>query len=61
VFVVKRIHITYRLRLLPEHRPIAERVLGFHAKYCPIARSIQGCIEITTSLELEEIDEGSGG
>jgi hypothetical protein len=27
-------------------------VLAFHADRCPVARSIGGCVEITTGLEL---------
>jgi hypothetical protein len=34
---------------------MAERVLGFHADFYPMARTIRGCVEITTSLELEDI------
>jgi hypothetical protein len=26
--------------------------LGFHADRCPVARTIGGCVDITTSLEL---------
>ncbi|MFN2165603.1 MAG: hypothetical protein ACK2U9_05040 [Anaerolineae bacterium] len=55
VFVVRRIHVTYYLRAEAGKRPVVERVLGFHARACPLARSIGGCVEITTSLEFEEI------
>jgi hypothetical protein len=27
-------------------------VLGFHADRCPVARTIGGCVAITTSLDL---------
>ncbi len=40
-----------------EHYDVAERVHGFHAEYCPLARSISGCVNITTSLELEELED----
>jgi uncharacterized OsmC-like protein len=52
--VVKRIHVTYRLRLAPDQRDAAERVLEMHADFCPVARSIRDSIEITTSLEMED-------
>jgi uncharacterized OsmC-like protein len=52
VLVVKRIHVTYRLKLAPEQRETAERVHGFHADFCPVARSIRDSIQITTSLEM---------
>ena len=55
VLVVRRIHVTYHLRVAPEKRPVAERVHGFHAEYCPVARTIGGCVAITTSLEMEDL------
>ena len=55
VLVIKRIHVTYSLKIADEHRETAERVLGFHADYCPVARSIKDSIEITTSLEMESL------
>jgi uncharacterized OsmC-like protein len=33
-------------------RAAIERVLGFHADRCPVARTIGGCVAITTSLDL---------
>jgi uncharacterized OsmC-like protein len=56
VLVLRRIHVTYHLKAEPEKRDVAERVLGFHAEACPLARSISGCVDITTSLELEELE-----
>lgn len=51
VLVVKRIHVEYRLEgVSPEHRSTVQRVLGFHAEKCPVARSISPQIEITTSI-----------
>lgn len=51
VLVVKRIHVEYRLEgVSSEDRPKVERVLGFHADKCPVARSISPQIEITTSV-----------
>ncbi|RME49429.1 MAG: OsmC family peroxiredoxin [Caldilineae bacterium] len=55
VLVVRRIHVTYHLKIAPEHRETAERVHGFHAEYCPVARTIRNCVDITTSLELEDL------
>jgi uncharacterized OsmC-like protein len=55
VLVVKRIHVIYHLKLKPDQRETAERVLGFHADKCPVARTIQGCVDITTELITEEI------
>jgi uncharacterized OsmC-like protein len=55
ILVIRRIHVTYTLRTAPENQGTAERVLGFHAQFCPVARSIGGSIEITTSLVFEDL------
>lgn len=57
VLVVKRIHVTYYLKVPPDKRAVAERVLGFHADYCPVARTIRNCVAISTSLVMEDADE----
>lgn len=51
VLVIRRIEVTYRLKLDQEHREVAERVLEFHADFCPVARTLSGCVEIETALE----------
>lgn len=60
MLVVRRIHVAYHLRLVPEKREVAARVHGFHADFCPVARSIRDCVGITTSLELEDVEAGEG-
>lgn len=55
--MVRRIHVTYHLRVAPDKREVAERVHGFHADYCPVARTIGKCVEITTSLVIEDLEE----
>jgi uncharacterized OsmC-like protein len=52
VLVVRRVHVRYRLRADQDKREIVDRVLGFHARKCPVARTIDGCVEVTTELEL---------
>ncbi|MCB0129550.1 MAG: hypothetical protein KDD78_01820 [Caldilineaceae bacterium] len=39
---------------MDQHAPhaIATRVHAFHAKFCPVSRSINGSIEIITTLEM---------
>jgi uncharacterized OsmC-like protein len=54
VLVVRRIHVSYFLQADPAHWETAERVLGFHADHCPVARTIRDCVEISTSLEMED-------
>ena len=51
VLVIKRIVVHYRLAVAPERREEAERVHGFHARFCPVARSISGTIDLRTELE----------
>ena len=49
--MVKRIHVTYTLTgVADEDKETAERVHGFHADYCPVARSIKDSIDISTDL-----------
>lgn len=52
VLVIKRITVRYRLKVDEERRAEVERVHGFHARFCPVARSISGAIEVRTELEL---------
>lgn len=52
VLVIKRIHVDYRLKLAADQQDTAERVHGFHADHCPVARSIRDSIAITTSLTM---------
>jgi organic hydroperoxide reductase OsmC/OhrA len=52
VLIIKRIKVNYRLAVPQDRRADAERVHGFHARFCPVARSLAGAIEITTQLEL---------
>ena len=50
--MIRRITVTYRISLPEEHHETAQRVLGVHARACPVARSLEGAIEIETKLEL---------
>jgi len=52
--VVKRIQVTYHLRLAHDKRDAAVRAHSLHADSCPMARSVGGCIAITTALEMED-------
>ena len=50
---MKRIHVTYHLAgAKHEDLETIERVHGFHADKCPVARSIRDAIDITTEFEL---------
>ena len=51
VLVVKRIAVTYTgLRVGEADGEKVQRVLAVHADSCPVARSLEGSIEITTQL-----------
>ena len=47
MLIVRRIHAVYRLCVAPEKREDATRAHGIHADYCPVARTIRGCVEVT--------------
>ena len=50
--MIKRIRVKYQLAVAADRHAEVERVHGFHARYCPVARSLAGAIDITTRLEL---------
>ena len=52
MLVIKRIKVNYRLAVPAERQAEVERVHGFHARFCPVARSLAGAIDISTHLEL---------
>ena len=52
VLVLERITVRYRLSVPDDRRDEAERVHGFHARACPVARSLEGGIDVRTELEL---------
>lgn len=49
VLALKRIHVRYKLR--GGDREKVERVHDAHANHCPVARSLDGAIAITTEVE----------
>jgi uncharacterized OsmC-like protein len=51
VLVIKRIRVRYTLTGCPEDkREAAERAHSFHASRCPVAKSLEKAIEISTEL-----------
>jgi hypothetical protein len=42
------------LKLDKDKRETAEKVHGFHADFCPVARTIGGCVDISTELKMED-------
>ncbi len=49
--MIRRIHVRYELEVPGEARQTVERVLAVHAGACPVARSIGGCVDISTDVE----------
>ena len=56
VLVIRRVHVTYRLRAGEEHRETVERVHVMHADRCPVYRTLKNAIDITTEYLLETDD-----
>ncbi|MPZ60542.1 MAG: hypothetical protein GEU93_04440 [Propionibacteriales bacterium] len=49
VLVIKRIHVDYGgLQIAPDKQDAADRALATHQQACPVARSIEGAIAVTT-------------
>lgn len=55
MLVVRRIYVTYHLKLLAEQREAAERAHRVYAERCPVYRTIHQCVDTTSSLEMEEL------
>jgi organic hydroperoxide reductase OsmC/OhrA len=51
VLVIRRIAVRYHLAVDPEHHDLAARVHEMHAEFCPVARTIRDCVEISTELD----------
>lgn len=56
VLVLKRIRVRYLLRLPAGREETARRVHDVHHRGCPVYRSISGCVEIITEIELEPLE-----
>ena len=50
MLVLRRIHVRLELRLDPEQVETAQRVHGVFADACPLYRSLEAAIGITTEL-----------
>lgn len=60
VLVLRRIHVTYSLDAAEESRETVERVHAVHHRYCPVYRSIERSIDITTDYHLRGHDGETG-
>ena len=52
VLIIRRIHVCHRIVAAEEKRGTIERVHAVYAQKCPVYRSLQAAIEITSSYEL---------
>ena len=58
VLVLKRIHVDYAgVEVSPDKQEAAERALATHQQACPVSRSIEAAIEVTTAWA---VDAGRG-
>lgn len=54
MLVVKRIHVTYHLKAGDADRETIERVHQVHADHCPVAKSIEDAIDVSTEVVFED-------
>lgn len=52
VLVIRRIHVTYRLQAPSDQVEAVERAYAIHPPRCPVYRTVSGCIDVTTELDL---------
>ena len=50
VLVIRAIRVVYSLAVGTEHQETARRVHEVHAGFCPVARTLSGCVRIETEL-----------
>ena len=50
VLIIRSINVAYSLKVGRELRDTAVRVHEFHAGFCPVARTLAGCVRIETEL-----------
>jgi uncharacterized OsmC-like protein len=52
VLVIRRVHVTFQLRAPEDARATVERVHNVYANKCPVYRTLQPAMQITSSYEL---------
>ena len=55
VLVIRRIHVTLKLKATESDKETATRVHGFFADKCPIYRTLKPAIAMTTELVFEAL------
>lgn len=51
MLILERIRVRYRLHTDADPEEV-ERIHRLHARFCPVARSLEDAIDITTEVEL---------
>ena len=54
VLVIRRIHVTFKLRASQDVRETVERVHGFFADKCPVYRTLRSAIQVTSEFSLDD-------
>ncbi len=55
VLKLRRVHVRYRLTVDEVDDDVlakVDRVMGFHRQKCPVARTLEGCVEISTEIDV---------
>jgi uncharacterized OsmC-like protein len=52
VLVIRRVHVSFKVRAPEELRPTIERVHAVYAQKCPVYRTLQPAMQITSLYEL---------
>ena len=50
VLIIKRIHVEHTLKATEDQRKTAERVHGIYAERCPLYRSVEDAISVSSAL-----------
>jgi organic hydroperoxide reductase OsmC/OhrA len=53
VLILKRIRVNYHLRCPTSQRAAAERAHSGHEQACPVSRSLEGGIAVSTTLTIQ--------
>lgn len=56
VLVIRRIRARYRLQADEAHADAIRRAFEAHPPKCPVYRTLSGCIDITTEIEVVPVD-----
>ncbi len=55
MLVIRTIHVRYRLRAEAGQEERARRAHEIHPPYCPVYRTLAGCVEFSTELRIETV------